>query len=47
MVKRLRNGWLVRVVACLLVGVLLSIVIRGGGSSMQLIRYGRSILLVL
>lgn len=31
MVKRLRNGWLVRVVACLLVGTLLSIFIRGGG----------------
>lgn len=30
MVKKLRNGWLVRVVTCLLVGVLLSIVIRGG-----------------
>ena len=31
MVKRLKNGWLVRVVACLLVGILLSIFIMGGG----------------
>lgn len=30
MVKRLKNGWLVRLVACVLVGILLSIFIRGG-----------------
>lgn len=31
MIKRLKNGWSVRVVACVLVGILLSIFIRGGG----------------